>query len=41
MDVELNITIETILTQIDELLKCAEKIRTLSEPLPSIDPTIQ
>lgn len=41
MEIEIDIVIDTILTQIEELLECAEKIKMLSAPLTSIDPTIK
>jgi len=41
MDIEIDIAIDTILTQLEELLDSAEKIRLLSEPLASVDPTIK
>jgi len=41
MEIEIDFSMDTLLTKIEELLECAEKIRLLSEPLTSIDPTIK
>ena len=41
MDIEIDIAIDTILTQIEAMLECAEKIKMLSAPLTSIDPTLK
>ena len=41
MEIEIDFSMDTILTQIEELLECAEKIKMLSEPLTPIDSTLK
>lgn len=37
MDVELDITIDMILMQIEDMLKCTEQIRAITEPQISVE----